>query len=206
MCVIIKKPAGRIITKREFKAFWYANPDGFGASILDPDTRDIRTFKTLDMREAWRICKDIGTLEAVLHFRIATLGAVSKDLCHPFPLDPQSVLFHNGHLQQYADLARQHNTSDSEILAAFGPDSAMLLKLSDSGQRFATHSPAGIVLYGDFRPWQGLLCSNLHFVPAKRRHRYSGNRSRSYSYCRESQGIADWLAYHDPDLYQDVPF
>lgn len=79
----------------------------------------------------------------LIHFRLATVGAASPALCHPFPLDrsvfhdrtkgsADSVLAHNGHWGDYTENAKlldinlKANWSDTKVMAVItkriGPD------------------------------------------------------------------------------------
>jgi hypothetical protein len=63
--------------------------------------------KGLDLEEMRKYCKNLP-LPFIAHFRIASIGGKSKELCHPFPIEKDVplvtkgktngfVLFHNGH-------------------------------------------------------------------------------------------------------------
>ena len=83
------------------------NPHGVGLAWV---TRSglVRWIKGLSSaREVYKILVDQGP-PIVFHARMASVGGVSNELCHPFPLEPgvpltrtgttrKGVLFHNGH-------------------------------------------------------------------------------------------------------------
>jgi predicted glutamine amidotransferase len=128
----------------------------------------------------------------IIHFRIATRGGQSKEMCHPFPItegcstalsgSANSVLFHNGTWNQYKEFLLRHATvpfpkgswSDSRAMAfaanKFGVD---FLELLD--EKIAIMDVENFYM---FKPeaWTeeaGVYYSNTHF-------RYKG-QSKTYT-------------------------
>lgn len=104
MCVIVTTP-GRVHrpTLRQLELCEAENPHGSGVAWL--------TGKRVEYIKGLRACEIHKLLTgidgpAIVHFRIASVGGVRADLCHPFPVThradlrrsgrARSVLFHNG--------------------------------------------------------------------------------------------------------------
>ena len=98
MCVVIVKPQGRDLDLDTLRACWLANSDGAGIAWSENDHLYIEkgfmewgTFK-----EFWKARSWID-VPAIVHFRIATHGAVDEDNTHPFWVFPDELAFaHNG--------------------------------------------------------------------------------------------------------------
>jgi gamma-glutamylaminecyclotransferase len=108
MCIIINKikPQTKIsdliIENAEIN-----NPDGFG--IVYTDTGECR--KTTDYDEARKWIAEKRTF--VAHYRFATVGAINKKNCHPFPIpNSNEVLFSNGTVP-----LGNHEKTDTEEIA-----------------------------------------------------------------------------------------
>src|SRR5262245_53468826 len=114
MCVILVAETGRL-TPRMIDLAVDRNPDGNGLAWIE--RKSVRFEKDLSAADV-REMLDWLPLPYVFHARIATVGGVCPELCHPFPLDrrvkplalagwsPKGVLFHNGHWgawKQFAD-------------------------------------------------------------------------------------------------------
>ena len=112
MCVIViartTRPAENMI-----EACYEAN--NAGAGIAWRDGGKVKWSKGLTVGEIQDLCKTVP-LPYVAHFRIPTCGGPTKEMCHPFPIDPRTtlqlkgstegfVLFHNGHWADYKKVA-----------------------------------------------------------------------------------------------------
>ena len=125
----------------------------------------------------------------VVHFRIATHGAVDTPLCHPFALSPESddtassgsdpvgVLFHNGVWGDYRTMGLKAvtsienarvpdgDTSDSRIMAwlvrFYG-----ISYLSLINEKVAVLTPKGLLEFGSgWTKVKEVRASNSHFTP-----------------------------------------
>jgi len=131
MCVIVHTPDKKHRPSLDtLRACERANPHGNG--IAWQYSGRVHYLKGLS---APSIAEVLDTLEGpvVIHFRYATVGAKSTELCHPFPVTqsarPQpygtarSVLFHNGHWAEWEEFEFIHNlelhgpVSDSRVIA-----------------------------------------------------------------------------------------
>lgn len=104
MCVILSGTTQRP-TQAELLAAELQNPDGAGIAWVDNKAVHFRKGLTAD--EVHEVLSGVPqTSPWVIHFRFATVGEPSAELCHPFPISPNCpedtsgtsdrVLFHNG--------------------------------------------------------------------------------------------------------------
>lgn len=99
MCIIITADSNIKISDKHIMTAYEFNPDGFGigASI----NGKLFTFKSIDMNskdiiKLYNSIRKLATGTIVLHFRIATKGKVTDNLCHPFYVNKDLIMFHNG--------------------------------------------------------------------------------------------------------------
>jgi len=87
------------------------NKDGGGIAWREKEK--IKWKKGLNAKEIYTITKKIS-FPYIIHFRLATSGGVTKELCHPFPINLQvetnlegkaeKVIFHNGIWNKWKEL------------------------------------------------------------------------------------------------------
>ena len=110
MCIIALKPEKRQFTKAELKIMWDSNPDGAGFMYADRGkVHIVKGLMTLDA--LWDAMEVVGPLrKMVIHFRIKTHGAISKELTHPFWVTEGRLgMVHNGVIR-----ALVNETSEAE--------------------------------------------------------------------------------------------
>src|SRR5680860_899683 len=99
MCVIIASPKGAYLSKEVATQLWQANPDGGGFAYTKPEG-GIHVEKYMEFDKFWskfeRARADNREQDFLIHFRIATHGAVCLDNVHPFETDEHTVVAHNG--------------------------------------------------------------------------------------------------------------
>ena len=97
MCIAILKPKGRQLKKKVLKTCFENNPDGSGFMFSDSGRLNIyKGFMNFsDFYKAYRLI-DTTHKETLIHFRIKTHGAVSKENCHPFLVSNRLGFIHNG--------------------------------------------------------------------------------------------------------------
>lgn len=104
MCVIIFKPAGETVSKKNIKQAWEGNSDGFGLMYYNKEEKKVECFKKLkpSLDEIYEWFDKLKDVNAAFHMRITTHGATIEQLCHPFRVthrkDTGKDLFfmHNG--------------------------------------------------------------------------------------------------------------
>lgn len=192
MCIIINKLAGsHLPSKNLLKNAWARNPDGAGfTTIIDGALYTRKGF--MNFNDFYDSYKQVATVDApiCLHFRIATSGGVSPAMCHPFEINSNAVLFHNGILsgigtQQKSDtmlLATEFLTYlpiDDQTLDIFGA-----LISNDYYNKFVIATPHGFRMYGDFTEIdKGLYASNTYFLPKNSTYKtyYETNENDFYN-------------------------
>jgi predicted glutamine amidotransferase len=111
MCVAIVKPKGKTITKKELKQAWNTNPDGAGFAFSKAGK--LHCFKSMDKNKfintAFDTMKKIDST-FLIHFRIATQGAVNIQNAHPFFVNKNLAFIHNGHIPGMKDSEKISDT------------------------------------------------------------------------------------------------
>lgn len=165
------------------------NPHGAGIAWVENGKVKYKKGIDLDAKKIFEITKTIS-LPAIIHFRIASIGEIIPELCHPFPINENadlslegtsdSVLFHNGTWSDWKkaiedSVAKKHipfslanqKWSDSRTMAwladKFGVD---ILKRIPLGNKISVLSPKGIITFGKFVSVGKFSCSNDYFTPA----------------------------------------
>ena len=102
MCVIVTAVPGSMPEPEDILAMSETNPDGGGVSWWDGER--LRVFKNVDPLKVvgfiyshWQQLRDAPCL---IHFRLATHGAVEPRNCHPFHTD-RGYIAHNGIAYDY---------------------------------------------------------------------------------------------------------
>lgn len=97
MCLIITQPAGHTLSRAHLLDIFSRNGDGFG--IMRADGGKLRTWRIVttnaDEMLALYYAHAAGRA-CVLHWRMATHGAIDTDNAHPFRLTRDIAVVHNG--------------------------------------------------------------------------------------------------------------
>ena len=189
MCIIIAKPAGVSLPSVDtLKTCWDANPDGSGIALAQGSHVSITKgfMAWSDFENALSLIPDTTTPAMIIHFRIATHGAVMPSTCHPFPvtdsveaLGAQNsmdslVITHNGIIH---GMDTDDATSDTMAyirdvmtpLRRLCPDiihdeNALDIIGSTIGSKMALIDSAGdLVTIGDFEEDNGVFYSNSSY-------------------------------------------
>ncbi len=189
MCLIAIKTRGARLSEDEIRYDFRTNPHGAGFMYADDRAHTVRWekgfFSVDDLVRRWKkIVRDDMT--AVLHTRIATHGAHSTALCHPFPLDGSDlfrasgsaplVMMHNGIIPDRA--WKQWEKKGDSDTSAFArrltpllngslPDGKMLKAIeTDAGwSRFVFLNGEGdFVTAGEWHECGGILFSHTGFL------------------------------------------
>ena len=99
MCIIIVANKNKKIPNEHIKLASELNCDGFGISASV--NNKLFVYKSIsinsgDIIKLYNSIRQVATGDIVLHFRLATHGDVSDKLCHPFYVNKDLVMFHNG--------------------------------------------------------------------------------------------------------------
>ena len=183
MCVILVCPEGVRPSIETLMRCEEANPHGSGVAFRRNGA--VEWVKTNDLDEIHGLCHKLKG-EIVIHFRVASVGAVCDELRHPFPITPRAqvdargrcnaVLFQNGTWHGWREELASAKVMDGKTApegpmsdaraAAFltalrGP--AFLSKLSPS--RWVYFSARETARFGQWFKRGGILFSNLHWQP-----------------------------------------
>ena len=187
MCLIALKTAGAHLSEAEIRYDFLHNPDGAGFMyVKDGYVHWEKGFFTVnDLIKRWNEVVDDSML-AALHTRIATHGAHTTALCHPFPLDVEDlysasgksklVLMHNGIIPENA-WAKYYVNGDSDtsaycrrlvsILNGDLPDNGIknMMETHGGGSRFLIMNGDGeYVTVGNWYTSNGIKFSNRGFL------------------------------------------
>lgn len=120
MCVIALVTKVRPKPEAVEKMF-FSNDHGGGLAWREKDEKTgltiVRWKKGLEEKEMQELIAELP-IPFVAHFRIASCGAKSKELCHPFPIGKEAtlalegttkgyVLFHNGHWTEWKTFTKE---------------------------------------------------------------------------------------------------
>lgn len=121
MCIIIVKKPGADVTKEEFQNCAENNGDGFGLAFVNNQGK-LETHRTMDA-EAFLLLyteclKECPEATFLLHFRKNTAGENTEANCHPFKVNKNLVMMHNGTIYSCDPGTKSKDKrSDSRIFA-----------------------------------------------------------------------------------------
>ena len=100
MCIICALPKGTGISEKEFDQCWDSNPDGGGYAFLDENAK-FSIVKSMELDELKKAFKKDHSKHGeyspfLLHFRIGTHGTKDETNVHPFYINENVVMAHNG--------------------------------------------------------------------------------------------------------------
>jgi len=158
------------------------NPHGGGIAWLE--NGKVRYKKGINAKEIFAITEKIQ-LPAIIHFRIASIGSVVTELCHPFQINDEAstdiegtcdgVLFHNGTWSEWNEFMMKAvissnspmpigQWSDSRAMAWLANKyGSKFLQLIDTSNKIAVLTPSGIEKFGRYVEVEKNLCSNDYF-------------------------------------------
>ena len=95
MCIAVWKPQGIELTEETLQNCWNRNPDGAGFMYAEDGklniVKGLMTYNEFEAAYAPHSDKN-----CVLHFRIATHGGVNPENTHPFIVNDDLAMVHNG--------------------------------------------------------------------------------------------------------------
>lgn len=101
--MLIQKINSPKINKGDFDSYANGNPDGFGLSYVD-DKDKLIINKTMSSAEFWEMYNFVydgwnKTSPILTHFRLGTSGGKKVEMCHPFRVNDDICVAHNGVIQ-----------------------------------------------------------------------------------------------------------
>ena len=130
MCIIVVNKEGRDIAAPIIDKCVTNNPHGFGIYFLD----DKRLHKTMDMDEARYMLA--SRRPYVAHCRYATVGEKTVDNVHPFEVQEDAFLFHNGTVRtRPEDTTKSDSWALAQLISRYDPmgdEVQHILEMTDS--------------------------------------------------------------------------
>lgn len=115
MCLLILAKGGSTPSKKSLRRAGKANPDGFGFAIVG--NNKIHTYKSMDLEDTIGNFYDMRDRfpkgNAIFHLRITTHGVTDINNCHPFQVNEDLVMGHNGMLP----IKAENGKSDTNLFA-----------------------------------------------------------------------------------------
>jgi hypothetical protein len=104
MCIAIFKPENQTITRRALERSFRMNPHGAGFCYSQNNQLHIRKgfFNFGSFLAAF---ESVQNLPVLIHFRWATHGALNKFNCHPWQIDENHAMIHNGVIEGFGALS-----------------------------------------------------------------------------------------------------
>ncbi len=168
MCLILVGKKGELSKKIGFKKVWDCNPHGAGI-VIPRKGRPAKVLKgIMTLKDFYNVLNLIHSDYLIaVHFRQATHGAVNKGNTHPFKIDNDTYLMHNGVLSglgESGDKGRSDSAHLAEILSNLKvADRKAMLKALPG--RYALVHKEVIHMYGDFdsKEVPGIHMSNTYW-------------------------------------------
>ena len=113
MCIIIYQPKGKYVPLERLLQAKERNPHGFGISWASK--RKLHIFKTMDFEEFLEKYAKVNKNDCLIHFRFATKGKKEKINCHPFRINKNLIMAHNGTIRNLE--GANDDVSDSRAFA-----------------------------------------------------------------------------------------
>lgn len=221
MCLLIASPEGRKIPHKHLRVGYASNPQGAGFCYAKEGKIFIeKGFFTFDsFIKAFG--KINGKYPALIHFRWATSGGTNTENCHPWEIDENHAMAHNGILWEFDKLNPQKSDTGNFVDFVFKPmfaanptqykENFVKYLISESigkGNKIAILSSAGeVTIYNEESGnWSGgNWYSNYDYLPAKvtsNTGSFGVTGFRSFDAAFESDGVnysSLQSPYDDPD-------
>lgn len=96
MCILIHHTKNTVFTDDQLADFYQHNPDGFG--VMYGDGKIIHVHKTLgNLEEVKALYNSVAVgRECMIHFRMQTHGDIDINNCHPYKVNDDIYMAHNG--------------------------------------------------------------------------------------------------------------
>ena len=230
MCIIIVANKNKKIPSEHIKLASELNCDGFGISASV--NNKLFVYKSIsinpdDIIKLYNSIRQVATGDIVLHFRLATHGDVSDKLCHPFHVNKNLVMFHNGVIRDNVSGYNGHDKNESDTTAfvnnvlknfkkGFQNNETIMNMISTSvGEynRLCFLDSTGKTNYTSSDKWveyNGILYSNPDVFYKGEDYRYINPATMEYipedyyNKCYDSEYYNEYMEYKDNiDYYKD---
>jgi hypothetical protein len=168
MCLIAIGKCADILAA-DVKEMWSSNSDGAGVAA-HKDGKPYPIKGIMKLQQLMRVLKTIPADQMIaVHFRWATHGAVTPGNTHPFRVDNDTLLMHNGVLSEFGQAGKNGESDSKHLARVLGQvdvkDRAAVLK-SLSG-KYCLITPTNFHMYGHFTKQKEVHYSNMFW---ERRH------------------------------------
>ncbi len=212
MCVIAIA-VEKLLDEKTLNACSCANPDGMGVAWAERNLVHWIKGTHLTVKDLMAAVAN-KPLPHIFHFRIASVGRVQPELCHPFPVRKKNnfdltgecgaALFHNGTIHNWRMLADVAGVgfpkfaSDSMVVARIvALRGKKILEHVSEANKFAIMNKDGSInLVGRFDNRDGAVFSNLYWT-------YRAEQARSAHY--SSQGLRQPIKPENYSYYTSKP-
>ena len=166
MCVIIVNKDGKSLPQTVITKSVTVNPDGFGIYFLD--TKEL--FKTMDMTIASTLLSSARPF--IAHCRYATVGVKNIDNVHPFEVQEDAYLFHNGTVRtRPTDKDKSDSWALAQLISRYDPmgqEVEHILEMTDS--RFCMVKDGQFKVFNQelWHEHEGVLYSKDNVLPDNR--------------------------------------
>lgn len=199
MCVIINIEKGQFPKYDTLKSAELLNSHGGSIAWLENGKinfeKGIKAKKINELIE--KRLKPNNVKTAIIHFRIASVGKINKELCHPFQISEKvnpdlkvmdseyDLLFHNGtitswesmlieSLQKFKGQIPTGELSDSRVIAFLLNRHGTDIIKDSKFNKFSILTKKGIVKFGQWVKVDKNECSNDYFVKSPYEYNYTG--------------------------------
>lgn len=181
MCVIIYKKPSIDLNLETLSLAINQNPDGLGVAYRKQNKWQIVKYMYPSDKQLKNLIGELKGLESVIHCRIATSGGINIRNCQPiFFNNNKMVLFHNGVISSLNGINK--TKSDTKLLTMLLEherinikDTLFSISEKTSNKFVLIDDKDTVTLYGDYKEYKGLLCSNLYFLPQPKPKVYPTN-------------------------------
>jgi len=94
MCLLLCSREGKLMPENKIENAYHHNPHGFGIAFANNGKLEV--YKTMYYADIRPLFNQINGRPYVAHFRAGTHGTIGLEMCHPFEMSKDVVVFHNG--------------------------------------------------------------------------------------------------------------
>ena len=119
MCIAILVKEGASVPMEYLIEGQRMNPDGCGLGWVENE--QLWYYKTMDFNDWLEMYNNLiercGNIQMLIHFRITSKGATTTEMCHPFIIDDDHILIHNGTISSINKALLVNGRSDTAVFA-----------------------------------------------------------------------------------------
>jgi predicted glutamine amidotransferase len=185
MCIAIYAPKGKVIPRQQLLEGFRWNPHGSGFAYIDNTGKLIIKKGFFSFSDFWVAFREInGESSTLVHHRWATHGALNRFNCHPWSIDENHAMIHNGVIDGFGNLHNgRSDTGDFtefilKPMIASAPNAwrepwfiAIMSKALHSNKVIIMDASGEVAIYGEhLGVWEnGIFYSNRDYLPRSRK-------------------------------------